>query len=57
MKSDPSIETSLSAKARARRMKVFAALAQALGLSQIRILDLGGSLEFWRANLSIYLGG
>ena len=50
MKSDPNNPNSLSAKARARRIKRFVDCCIDLGVKNSRILDIGGTFDYWRMN-------
>lgn len=50
MKSDPDDPNSLSSKARARRCQLFVERVQRTGLSRASVLDIGGTVEYWRMN-------
>jgi 2-polyprenyl-3-methyl-5-hydroxy-6-metoxy-1,4-benzoquinol methylase len=56
MKSDPSNEKSASARARAKRAKLFGYALEHISQSSnstaggLEILDIGGTLQFWRMN-------
>jgi hypothetical protein len=48
MKSNSNDPNSLSARARAKRFKVFVDLLQKSGLKNAHVLDIGGTLPYWR---------
>jgi hypothetical protein len=50
MKSDPNVKKSISARARAERIKQFSRLIADCALSNATVLDIGGTPEFWRMN-------
>ncbi|MDX1415560.1 MAG: hypothetical protein R3293_15300 [Candidatus Promineifilaceae bacterium] len=51
MPSDPNNQQSISAKARARRVQQFAHYAEGLGISNAQVLDIGGTVMYWKMNL------
>ena len=51
MISNPNDVKSISAKARARRIQLFANYAVLCGITDARILDIGGTVDYWKMNL------
>lgn len=51
MKSDSNDPKSIAAKARARRCQLFAHYASLCGVSDARVLDMGGTTDYWRMNI------
>jgi hypothetical protein len=49
-RSDPDDPNSWSSKARARRCRLFVECMQRAGVKQASILDIGGTVEYWRMN-------
>ena len=50
MKSDPDNPNSFSSKARAKRCQLFVKRLQRCGISGAKVLDIGGTVEYWRMN-------
>lgn len=57
MKSDPNNPNSISAKARARRLKQFVRHTIDCHISNASILDIGGTLDYWHMNLQYVPNG
>lgn len=51
MKSDPYSKQSFSAKARARRAQMFGKYATLCNITNANILDVGGTMVYWKHNL------
>lgn len=57
MKNDLNDPTSISAKARARRFQQFVHYASLCGVSNAHVLDMGGTLDYWKMNLQYVPNG
>jgi hypothetical protein len=50
MKSDPNCKTSISAQSRAKRMQIFVQRALECNITAATVLDIGGTVEYWKMN-------